>query len=359
MMSGCPAQEVAPFPDAYFPPRDAYTTPLPDTGPPPPATCGGTPPRCSEQSSATCTDVAGCRNVRCTGEASCDFLDRESCYYVPGCYYRDSTGCEGSPPQCEGLTDGTTCRLARCSWDFEGRGRCTGAATSCGALSGDACTEQPGCMSLLDAGMPDAGPPDAGNDAGPPDAGPPMLCSIGGICDPFATRPCSGQLCIPDRSMRTRCASPAFTLRTEGASCSLDNECERGLACMSLAGVFQCRRLCRAGDSTCGAGNVCGVPYDSTTPCLRFCVPSCDIYEQDCAAGQACVNFRPASTDASTISACLPEGTTPIGGACMYADSCVRGGVCLGSVCRQLCDDPADCTTGACVAGSSGIFTCG
>ncbi len=359
MMSGCPAQEVAPFPDAYRASVDAYTTPLPDTGPPPPPTCTGSAPTCLEQTSTTCTDVAGCRLVRCTGESSCDFLDRESCSYVRGCFYRDDTGCEGSPPECESFTDGTTCRLARCNWDFDGRGRCMGSATPCRSLTGDACTEQPGCTSLLDAGMPDAGPPDAGNDAGPPDAGPPMLCSVGGTCDPFATRPCGGNLCIPDRTTRTRCATPAFTLRAEGAACATDSECERGLACLSQLGVFQCRRLCRIGDSTCGATSVCGVAYDTANPCLRICMPRCDLYEQNCPTGQACVSFSPDSTDDFFIESCLPEGTTPIGGACMFANSCVRGGICLGSVCRQLCDDPADCTSGACVSGSSGIFTCG
>lgn len=358
MMSGCPAQEISRVPDAYVAPFDAYVPPLPDAGPPPPATCTGVPHACNEQTSATCTDIAGCRLARCTGESSCDFLDRESCAYVRGCYYRDSTGCEGTPADCQSFTDGTTCRLARCNWDFDGRGRCIGTATPCSTLSGAACSAQPGCTSLLDAGMPDAGPPDAGNDAGPPDAGPPVLCSVGGTCDPFAARPCGGYLCIPDRTMRTRCTAPAFTLRAEGAACATDSECERGLACLSLAGVFQCRRLCRIGDTTCGADSVCGTAYDSANPCLRICQPRCDLYMQDCPAGQACVSFRPNAVDDFLIESCLPEGTTPIGGACMYADSCVRGGICLGSVCRQLCDAPTDCTSGACIAGSDGIFTC-
>lgn len=72
-----------------------------------------------------------------------------------------------------------------------------------------------------------------------------------------------------------------------------------------------------------------------------------------------CTGSAPTCLEQTSTTCCLPEGTTPIGGACMFANSCVRGGICLGSVCRQLCDDPADCTSGACVSGSSGIFTCG
>ena len=359
LSTGCPAGEVAPFPDAYVAPVDAYAAPRPDTGPPPPATCIGAAPDCRTLMSTECTDVAGCRLSRCTGNSSCDFLSRESCSSVRGCYYSDSRGCQGEPATCETFTDGTICRLARCNWDFEGRGRCIGNATSCSVLSGAACSEQPGCTSLLDAGMPDAGPPDAGNDAGPPDAGPPMLCAVGGSCDPFAARPCGGYLCIPDRTTRTRCTAPAFTLRAEGAACVSDNECQAGLACLSSAGVFQCRRLCRVGDSICGARSVCGLAYDSANPCLRLCMPRCDLYAQDCPSGQACVNFRPSPMDACTVDTCLAEGITPIGSACMYADSCVRGGACVGSLCRQLCRNTSECTTGTCSSVGSGISTCG
>lgn len=135
----------------------------------------------------------------------------------------------------------------------------------------------------------------------------------------------------------------------EGAVCALDNDCAAGLACMGGPGGLRCRRLCRAGSTTdCRtAGTVCGTIYDASDPCLRYCMQGCDVYTQDCPTGQACVHFAPA-TGEPRIMACLDEGAVAIGGSCLYADDCVRGGACIGGRCRQLCRDSLDCPTGTC-----------
>jgi hypothetical protein len=84
----------------------------------------------------------------------------------------------------------------------------------------------------------------------------------------------------------------------------------------------------------------------------------CDLYEQDCPVDQACVSFTPAVGEPRII-ACLDEGEVTIGGSCCYADDCVRGGACIGDVCRQLCRDSVDCSTGTCSGvTSSGLLYC-
>ena len=351
---GCPPQEVVPDPDAYvLPPPDAYTAPLPDAGPP---TCAGRAATCNEQTATTCTDVAGCRLVRCTGESSCELLDRESCSLAPGCYYRETTGCEGVPPECETLTDSGTCGLVRCSWDFSGRGRCMGSATQCGELSGAACTDQPGCTSLVDAGAPDAGPADAGRDAGPPDTGPPMLCTVTGSCDPVVPATCpSTAVCVSTSTMGTYCAARGANL-AEGMRCTVRADCRPGLLCGDGRGGRACMRPCRTGRSDCGAGSVCGEAVEPLDPCLRLCMQSCDLYENDCPTGETCVHFSPARGEPA-VNGCINPGFSEIGESCLPT-SCVRGASCVDSVCRQLCRTTAECTTGECVEGASGISTC-
>lgn len=359
LLMGCPPQEVAPFPDAYTEPVDAYMV-RPDAGPPPPVTCTGAAPDCRTLMSTECTDVAGCRLSRCSGNSSCYLLDRESCSYVRGCYYSDRDGCQGDPATCETFTDGTTCRLARCNWDYDGRGRCLGSATSCSVLSGAACSAQPGCTSLLDAGMPDAGLPDAtlpdaGADAGPPDAGPPMLCAVEGRCDPVVTTSCtSTQVCISS-SIGTYCATQTARL-TEGMPCSLRGDCRPGLVCTDGRGGRACMRPCRAGRLDCGAGSICGAALQPLQPCLRQCMQTCDLYANDCPSGEVCRHFSPARGEPA-VNGCINPGFSAIGEGCT-ATGCMRGAICIDSVCQQICRTTADCTAGTCVPSSEGITHC-
>ena len=352
MTSGCPPQ-VAPR-DAYVTPRADAFVPLLDAGPP---TCIGTPASCVGRTGAACTEGPGCRVVQCTGSGSCGRLSTAVCVTLPGCYV-DGGRCMGTG-RCEDITFSPSCYRSECTWDDQS-GPCGGTPTRCESLTGAACAAQPGCTSLLDAGPIDAGPlPDAGRDGGRPDAGPRMICAPPIACDPFSLFPCPGSsICIPDVTFGTACVPPASMLQREGAPCSFRNACDRGLACLTLGSGFACQRLCRIGDSVCGAGLVCGLAYDDANPCLRICMPRCDLYAQDCPAGLACVRFRPHPIDDFSIDSCMPEGTTPIGSGCTEATSCVRGAACIDSICQRLCRSTADCTSGTCVPSSEGIRHC-
>lgn len=352
LVAGCPSGAPADGGlDAPFVPPDvpAIDLGMPDV---PPPVCIGTPSPC-----AGAGDCApGCYTRACTGTpTSCrSRFDPAECAADVGCAWiaRDLL-CDGFTTACGAYTTRDPCRWNGCEWSDTPA--CEGAPSPCELLDEAACLTAPGCRL---ASEPDAGA-DAGADApidAPMslDAGP--LCMVAGGCDPFASRPCpSGQACIPDRTEGTRCTTLSFSPDAEGAVCALDNDCAMGLACMGGPGGLRCRRLCRAGSTTdCTAGTVCGAIYDASDPCLRYCMQSCDPYAQDCPTGQACVRFAPATGEAR-IDACLDEGAVAIGGSCVYADDCVRGGACIGSSCRQLCADSSDCSTGTC----SGVTTSG
>lgn len=207
----------------------------------------------------------------------------------------------------------------------------------------------------FDAGMRDApdAPPDVPMDV-PPDVG--VLCRPAGVCSPFSSGVCgTSQACVP-RTSGTACVSPRSPARLEGASCVNENDCAPGLACLDGPGGLRCRRLCRARSlDDCSPGDVCAIPAADDT-CLRYCVPACDLTLQDCAAGEGCFPFR---VDGQSLIACLPAGTTPIGGVCEFANSCVRGAACLGGECLELCEETRDCSAGTCMSGAEpGVRFC-
>lgn len=193
----------------------------------------------------------------------------------------------------------------------------------------------------LDAGI------EAGRDAGPP-------CMVGGECDPFSRDPCGlSRSCISDQTSATRCVVEAWTPRAEGVSCDIDNACQEGLECRGILGApLACVRQCRLGSiGECGASGRCGLQASPVDACLGLCMPvgDCDVYLQDCGAGRACVLLGDPESDVDEVVACTREGTVPVGGACRYANDCVRGAGCIGGECLEFCQSTADCTAGACI----------
>ncbi|WP_157068965.1 hypothetical protein [Sandaracinus amylolyticus] len=225
-----------------------------------------------------------------------------------------------------------------------------------------------GTWTPVDAFVPR--PPDAGRDAGVDaavdagrDAGSAPVCRVVGGCDPFERDPCgANRTCISDATMGTRCVSSAFTLRGEGESCTVDNQCAERLECRGLfSDAFECVRQCRIGSvGECGAAGRCLMQARTGETCLGLCVPvnDCDLLTQDCPGGRACVLLGdPESED--EIATCLPPGAAAVGQSCAWADSCVRGAACIGGTCRQLCGDSLDCTTGTCSGRTvSGVGYC-
>ncbi|UJR82138.1 hypothetical protein [Sandaracinus amylolyticus] len=224
-----------------------------------------------------------------------------------------------------------------------------------------------GVVARVDAFVPrpdaghDAGT-DAGQDAGR-DAGAAPACVVtGGACDPFERDPCgANRTCISDATMRTRCVSSAFTLRGEGESCSVDNQCAERLECRALFSELACVRQCRIdGVGDCGAAGRCLMQARTGETCLGLCVPvnDCDLFTQDCTGGRACVLLGDPESEGE-IATCLPPGAAAVGQSCAWADSCVRGAACIGGTCRQLCGDSLDCTTGTCSGRTvSGVGYC-
>lgn len=230
-----------------------------------------------------------------------------------------------------------------------------------------------GSLEIVDAYRPprDAGPPDAGTDGGLDagqdggrDAGPACFVS-GSACDPFADDPCGrGRTCISDQDEITRCVTSAFTLRPEGDSCSVDNQCQEGLECRALlGGPFRCSHQCRLGSvGECGPNGRCATPATRIDACLGLCLPvnDCTIFGGECTGGRACILLGDPEDDLGEVTICAPPGSTPVGAACDWADECVPRAACVAGTCEELCRTDADCSVGRCIPRSwSDIGTCG
>lgn len=179
-----------------------------------------------------------------------------------------------------------------------------------------------------DASEPDADTPDAEPDADMPDADTPDSgctgpedCDDGDACNGAET--CAGGTCMPGTPLDC----------DDGVSCTVDS-CSGG-ACNNAPN-----------DGMCLAGLVCDVddgcidPACSASPCETVS-PQCG-----CGAGEACYLTAEGRT-------CAVAGSVALRGDCSSA-LCAPGSQCITdgegaamtSLCRQACNDDADCTEG-------------
>lgn len=106
-------------------------------------------------------------------------------------------------------------------------------------------------------------------------------------------------------------------------------------------------------DQTCEDGE-CAPLRTEPGLCAFGATPNCDLVLQDCPADQGCYEGRDASGNAMTF--CGPSGMAAAGEACVAANDCAPGLVCLLSrVCARYCCPDADaCPAGeVCVAASA------
>lgn len=335
-------------PDGFWWPDAGFSI---DAAPPSAPVCDGAATACEEREAGECS--TGCRLEQCAGEPSrCDsyFLER-FCVEARGCSWSGDE-CFGFAEACGGQADATSCTNQGCEWHASAT--CVGSPTPCSSLSETECPITPGCSSLLDAGAPDAGR-DAGRDAGARPADAAALCRPPGTCDPFASRPCSGtELCVFGGD-GMECIPRTRTLASLGEVCDPTRECEPGLSCIGGPSEWRCRALCREGStSDCSAGSICGQVVSPTVECLHLCQRPCDLYAQDCPAGDGCYAYPSLGGGA-----CYDEGDNAIGTPCTYLSDCVPGGACIRSVCRQLCRSTEDCVSGTCtLTSTSGVNFC-
>ncbi len=131
-------------------------------------------------------------------------------------------------------------------------------------------------------------------------------------------------------------------------------------ACSSGTCASTCAHECDAGDRGCAdatSTHVCGNfdadpcrewsapgPCDSGTCRDDACSPGvCDLIAQTgCGPLERCTWVKDQADPPIGHLACMPDGTIPVGGACMFAatgvDACIAGSLCLMDQCMPLCD---------------------
>lgn len=209
-------------------------------------------------------------------------------------------------------------------------------------------------MTLPDMPEPDMEVPDMPEDVDLPDP-----IEYGGPCDPFL-QDCEHGKCVPDpRDGLSTCVAE-LTNKGLGESCSSISQCMSGTYCATLAGSNAlCWEMCditavEAGaPDPCSTGTAC-VARITSIPGLGLCagVPAaCDIYTQDCDAGDCVVMRHPTNGEIGTF--CGRAGNLKEGEACdVKPADCASGLICveLGSsaTCQKVCTLNTDCSTNAC-----------
>jgi hypothetical protein len=148
--------------------------------------------------------------------------------------------------------------------------------------------------------------------------------------------------CVPDgdKAEGEACAS-----RGDGT-----DDCAKGLFCNGIATTPRCQPYCNvedaaACDTECTELNVshAGVSLPSG---YGVCQPTCDLLEQDCAEGDACIFFL------SPFPVCAKAGENAPGDDCASYDDCEAGSACLlknpdkmATMCTPLCEgtQPGSC----------------
>jgi hypothetical protein len=150
-----------------------------------------------------------------------------------------------------------------------------------------------------------------------------------------------------------------------GSACTIDNtgadDCMKGGTCVDGllrgTGMAVCRKIC-ASDTDCTNGSKCaGVVMG-----LGECLPTCNLFSNDCGAGQTCADIRRDISGTGMMAmrfpTCRPTGTGLQGDACMASADCGDNLVCLRKTmtCEPLCDNTHMCPADPSLDG--GTATC-
>ncbi len=137
-----------------------------------------------------------------------------------------------------------------------------------------------------------------------------------------------------------------FTTSTMGVplTCTVDRNGDGSTAvrCEAAGGAVTC-------DAVAAAPSFPGA--------TRFC---CNVTAQDCGAGQRCTVVGVGASNNTSLTACVPAGTTAVGGACtrtdgrLGADNCAAGSSCVNygqamassRVCVRTCTRSSECADG-------------
>lgn len=138
-----------------------------------------------------------------------------------------------------------------------------------------------------------------------------------------------GNVCLP--------AGPG----SQDSPCTYTNDCAAGHTCMPVDGVEICVKLCDIDDATAALAceTSCDETYGGITnlPGLGYCradgeVISCDLLLQDCDAPKGCY----IATDG--VSCLESVNSIVLGEACVYANDCEPGLLCVNDACHQICN---------------------
>ena len=342
-----------------------------------PSNCGG----CCKGNE--CLPFARQSNTLCGASgALCEVCDQRYACRQGACRFSTDGVDSGEPvacgdagqPCCDGLecTAGNECAVDECV-------PCGRVGGLCCVISGAnpaECFGQARCIAGVCAAQ-DAGSGTCG-DAGLPccETSPPcsaaLVCGTRGRCEEACgarDAPCCVVNDTPTCNAGLSCAGngrcgvadaglpDAGVKQPLGAACAVSSECQAGLYCQTLGFTGgSCTKTCTT-DSTCGAGNRCGVNPNNrggTKLCLKGCTQA-GLADPTCRSGYVCDRQPLGSLDGG--GGCYPRcaSTSTCGG----APTCDSRGFCSGTVgfaCAEgtSCAANQQCTGRHCVSVACG-----
>lgn len=157
-------------------------------------------------------------------------------------------------------------------------------------------------------------------------------CRVSPNCGCAATETCElttaagAGACVPAG------AAPA------GASCTLNGDCAKGLACLNNTCAAYCVKDDDCTSKSCGPITLGGAAVVGVGLCNTVCDP---LNASACPSGQAC-RF---TTNKKT--SCFPNpGSGGIGASCATDEECGPSFFCDGTACTELCTEGGSCASG-------------
>ncbi|MGB8332831.1 MAG: hypothetical protein WCE62_22085 [Polyangiales bacterium] len=165
-------------------------------------------------------------------------------------------------------------------------------------------------------------------------------CGTGESCYPTG----AGDLCLPTGTL------------PEGSVCSSVNDCQAGIGCVAVPTDPvnpHCAALCDS-SIACADGDPC---VDLSAPSnLSACLlDTCDLFAQDCGAGQGCYPATVTSAGGTTFDGnfCWYAGSGAAGDPCTEAAECAAGLACVTDGAVELCLEICDLSNPSCPAGTT------